>query len=156
MTTNAIAALNDRVAISEVLHTYCRAIDTKEWGLLEQVFAEELEADFRSFAGRDVVRGRAAWLAAIRRTVGGLTATQHLTGNHSIALEGDRATLRADLQAVHILQNSRGDCDYTVGGWYDIDLVRTADGWRISRYTLTVSWARGNRDILRIAAKQAG
>jgi ketosteroid isomerase-like protein len=151
-----MARMNDRIAVSEVLHTYCRAIDAKDWALLERCFTEDLEADFRSFAGREVVRGRETWLAAIRTTIAGLTATQHLTGNHTIALDGDCAVLRADLQAVHILQNARGDGEYTVGGWYDIELARTADGWRMRRYTLTVSWARGNRDILRIAAKHAG
>ena len=152
----SVAQLNDRIAVSDVLHRYCRAIDTKDWALLEGCFTEDLEADFRSFAGREVVRGRAIWLAAIRKTIAGLGATQHLTGNHAIALDGDAATLRADIQAVHILVNERGDGEYTVGGWYDIDLRRTADGWRMCRYKLSVSWARGNRDLLRIAAKRAG
>jgi hypothetical protein len=154
--TDALHLLQDRIAVSDVLHTYCRAIDTRDWALLETVFAADMAADFRSFAGREVVRGRDAWLAAIRKTIAGLSATQHLTGNHVIAVAGDTATLRADLQAVHILQNERGDGEYTVGGWYDIELARTADGWRITFYKLTISWARGNRDILRIAAKRAG
>ena len=154
--SDALGMLQDRIAISDVLHAYCRAIDTRDWALLETVFAADIEADFRSFAGREVVRGRDNWLPAIRKTVGGLTATQHLTGNHVIVLDRDSATLRADLQAVHILQNERGDGEYTVGGWYDIELSRLPEGWRIRRYKLTVSWARGNRDILRIAAKRAG
>ncbi len=155
MTGLTLEQLNDRVAISDVLHRYCRAIDTKDWALLETVFVEDMEADFTSFAGRDVVRGRDNWLSAIRLTISGLEATQHLTGNHTITLDGDSAALRADLQAVHILANPRGDGEYTVGGWYDIDCVRTADGWRVKRYKLTVRWSRGNRDILRIAAKAA-
>jgi hypothetical protein len=146
----------DRTAISGVLHRYCRGVDSKNWALLEGCFADDLEADFRSFAGREVVRGRAAWLAAMRKTIAGLDATQHLTGNHEIAIAGDAATLRADLQAVHILRNDRGDAEYTVGGFYDIDLGRASDGWRIRRYRLTVVWTRGNRDVLRLAAKRSG
>lgn len=156
MTGYTIDQLNDRIAVSDVLHRYCRAIDTKDWALLATCFVEDMEADFTSFAGRDVVRGRDNWLAAIRLTISGLEATQHLTGNHTIALDGDSATLRADIQAVHILANPRGDSEYTVGGWYDIDLVRTADGWRIRRYVLTTRWSRGNREIMRLASKRAG
>ncbi|MEQ9643109.1 MAG: nuclear transport factor 2 family protein [Alphaproteobacteria bacterium] len=155
MTGLTLDQLNDRVAISDVLHRYCRAIDIKDWALLETCFTEDLEADFTSFAGRDVVCGRDNWLKAIRLTISGLEATQHLTGNHTIALHGDAASLRADIQAVHILANPRGDGEYTVGGWYDIDLRRTDDGWRIGRYKLTVRWSRGNRDLLRLAAKRA-
>ena len=156
MTDATVQELLDRADVSAVLHRYCQAIDTKDWALLESCFTEDLEADFRSFAGREVVKGRETWVAAIRSTIAGLDATQHLTGNHAHVIDGDRAKLRADIQAVHTFQNDRGDPEYTIGGWYDIDLTRTPDGWRIHRYALTVRWHRGNREILRLAARKDG
>lgn len=156
MTDKAVQELLDRADISAVLHRYCNAIDTKDWALLETCFTEDLEADFRSFAGREVVKGREQWCAAIRATIAGLDASQHMTANHSHQIDGDAATLRADLQAVHMLANERGGDEYTIGGYYDIDLTRTPDGWRIRRYALTVRWHRGNRAILRLAAARAG
>lgn len=156
MTDKAVQELLDRADISAVLHRYCTAIDTKDWALLETCFTEDLEADFRSFAGREVVKGREQWCAAIRSTIAGLDATQHMTANHVHQIDGDAATLRADLQAVHILANERGGEEYTIGGFYTIDLARTPDGWRFRRYALTVRWHRGNRAILRLAAARAG
>ena len=143
--------LLDRADISGVLHRYAKAIDTKDWTLLASCFTEDLEADFRSFSGREVARGRDRWVEAIRSTIQGMDATQHLTGNHVHEIRGDEATLCAYIQAVHRLQNERGDPEYTIGGYYDCDLLRTPEGWRIRKYRLTVTWHRGNREILRLA-----
>ena len=155
MTDSAQNELLDRADISAVLHRYCQAIDTKDWRLLESCFTEDLVADFTSFAGREAVEGRDKWLQAIKGTIAGLDATQHMTGNHIHTVDGDAAQLSAYIQAVHMLANDKGDSEYTVGGWYDIDLRRTGDGWRICRYALNVRWHRGNRGILRMAARKA-
>ena len=109
MPADPLAELQDRIAISEVLHRYAAAIDGKDWALLRSCFTDDLEADFRSFGGLEVVRGADAWVEAIRSTIQGMDATQHLTGNHSHRLDGDAATLSADVQAVHILANQSGN-----------------------------------------------
>jgi hypothetical protein len=147
--------LLDRAEISGVMHRYCTAVDTRDWALLASCFTPELEADFRSFGGREVVRGRDAWVEAVRATVGGLDATQHLTANHVHEIDGDTAHFTAYLQAVHVLANDQGDPEYTVGGYYDCDMVRGPDGWRIARYSLNVTWHRGNRHILRLGTRRA-
>ena len=154
MTDTALQALLDREAVGNVLHRYAKAIDTKDWALLETVFTEDVEADFRSFGGREVQKGRANWVGIVKGTIAGLDATQHLTGNHVAHVDGDTATLNAYIIAAHWFHDARGDAEYTVGGDYDIELRREADGWRICRYTLNVAWHRGNRDILRQAARR--
>lgn len=155
MSADPLAELQDRIAISDVLHRYAAAIDGKDWELMRSCFTDDLEADFRSFGGLEVVRGADAWVETIRSTIQGMDATQHLTGNHSHRIDGDQAQLTAYIQAVHILANDRGDSEYTIGGSYDCDLVRTAEGWKIRRYVLTVLWHRGNRNILRLATRAA-
>lgn len=154
MSETTVELLVDRAEISDVMHRYCRAVDSRDWDLLTSCFTEDLTADFRSFAGREAVSGRDTWVAAVRSTVGGLDATQHMTANHLHDLGGDTAGLRADLQAVHVLQNDLGDAEYTVGGYYTCDFVRRSDGWKIRHYALTVTWQRGNRHILKLAAKK--
>ncbi|MBT4490057.1 MAG: nuclear transport factor 2 family protein, partial [Rhodospirillaceae bacterium] len=140
------------------LHTYATAIDTRDWELLATCFAENLEADFRAFGGREVVKGRDAWVEIIKGTIAGLDATQHLTANHVHQIDGDTATLTAYLQALHRLDTARSDPEYTVGGYYVCNMVRGEEnqngGWRMQRYTLNVTWHRGNRDILRQAQRR--
>jgi len=143
----------ERLAVSDVLHRYATAIDTKNFDLLHQVFTAEVETDFTSFGGKPVRCSRAEWVDTVRKTVGNLDATQHLTGNHVHQIDGDRATLVAYLQAFHRFSASRGEPDYIIGGYYDCDLVKTDEGWRISRYRLNTTWQRGNRDIMREAAR---
>ena len=154
MTANEHSVLADRSAISDVMHRYATAIDMRDFGLLEQVFDDPLEADFSSFGGASYSGPRAEWIETVRSTVSGLTSTQHLTGNHVHRIDGDRAHLTAYLQAMHHLSGARGDPDYLIGGYYDVDLVRRAEGWRVSRYRLTTTWQRGDRDVLRQAAKR--
>jgi hypothetical protein len=143
----------ERLAVSDVLHRYATAIDTRDFDLLNQVFDETVDADFTSFGGRRVTVSRAEWIDTIRSTVGGLDVTQHLTGNHVHRIDGDRAHLTAYLQAFHRFSGSRGEPDYIIGGYYEIDLVRRSEGWRIDRYALNATWQRGNRDVLREAAR---
>lgn len=154
MTTLDMAEVADRMAVSDIMHRYATAIDTRDFGLLEQVFDDTLEADFSTFGGALYAGSRADWIAVMRKTVGGLTTTQHLTGNHVHRIDGDTAHLNAYLQAMHHLSGARGDPDYLIGGYYDIDLARRPAGWRITRYRLTVTWQRGDRDVLRQAAKR--
>lgn len=155
MTDDMLREAAERMAVSDVLHRYATAIDTKEFSLLEQVFDEQVETDFTGFGGAKGSYGRDEWIASVQKTVGGLDATQHLTGNHVHRIDGDRAHLNAYLQALHRFSGAHADPDYIIGGHYDIDLVRRPEGWRICGYKLTVTWERGNRYIMREAAKAA-
>lgn len=154
MNDDALQALLDREAVANVIKRYAKAIDTRDWALLKTVFTEDVEADFRSFGGREVQKGRETWVGIVKGTISGLDATQHFTGNHVAEVDGDRARLNAYIIAAHWLDDARGDSEYTVGGDYDIELRREGDGWRICKYTLNVTWHRGNRDILRQAARK--
>jgi hypothetical protein len=61
---------------------------------------------------------------------------------HRIAIEGDRATIHAHVHAEHWLSPDLGgdgpNCWLAVG-FYDDEAVRTPDGWRLSRFKLTVT-----------------
>ena len=41
-----------------------------------------------------------------------------------------------------------------MGGYYTNRLVRTAEGWKLCAITLTVTWNRGNRHVLRLAQRR--
>jgi hypothetical protein len=121
----------ERLAVHDVLHRYALAIDTKDWQLLETVFAPHLRADFRSFGTKQIYEGPATgWIDFIRATIQGMDATQHMMGNH----------LYSDT--------------YTVGGYYAVEMVREPAAWRIATYTLHVAWHDGDRHVLRAATRK--
>lgn len=156
MDDGGLQTLLDRARISDVVHRYATAIDLRDWALLETCFTAEMEADFRTFGVREVFQGPAQeWVRRVRSTIDGCDATQHLSANHVHSIEGDRATCVAYLRAEHFLINDRDDDSYTVGGYYTNELVREGEDWKIRKYTLTVTWSRGNRHILAIATRRA-
>ena len=58
------------------------------------------------------------------------------------------------IQAEHFLLTSMGSDSYALGGYYDDQLVRTEDGWKIAAVTINVNWNRGNRHIMQLAIEK--
>jgi len=144
-----LAAVQDRLALEELMNRYAASLDARDWARLRTVFADgEIEADFTSMGGRQPFRGPAeAWVERVRRSITGFDATQHFFANHSAEIDGDRAVDIRYMQARHQL----GDAHYTIGGHYTGHMLRTPAGWRIARYALTVSFHDGDRNLMRVA-----
>lgn len=151
MTTTAttiadMAALADRMAIIEITHRYCWALDSRDWALLDDVFVPDATAELRSatvLEGRDAIRDR------IRRSVAPLDATQHTVTNHMIEVIGDTATSRCYLHSQHVRHAAEGGVLYVIAGRYEDRFVRTADGWRIAFRRLVEVWHDGNLAVVR-------
>jgi hypothetical protein len=79
--------------------------------------------------------GRGPWLEYVTAALSRFGRTQHLIGNQVITLDGDTAHMRSYVQATHELA---ADPDTLVILWacYDSHLVRTPEGWRISKHHL--------------------
>ena len=76
--------------------------------------------------------------------------TQHVTTNHLVDLDGDRASVRFNLIATHVhaeeVRQRLGEgpgAHFTVCDYYEGDTVRTGAGWRFRRQTLHVTWTEG-------------
>ena len=141
-----LQTLLDEREIHQVATRYCRALDTKDWALLDDVFVPEATGQLGTptmLVGIEAIRGR------IQNALGHLDDSQHLVGNHEIAVDGDAATHRCYLQAQHIRKAATGGPNYIVAGRYEDRLVRTDAGWRIAHRTLTVMWTDGNLAVVR-------
>ena len=136
-----LQTLLDEREIHQVVTRYCRALDTKDWALLDDVFVPDATSDLasgRTLVGIDAIRDR------IRNALHELDDSQHLVGNHEIAVDGDTATHRCYLQAQHVRTAAAGGPNYLVAGRYEDQLARTDMGWRITHRSLTVMWTDGN------------
>jgi hypothetical protein len=64
------------------------------------------------------------------------------------------------MQAEHFIERepddglADGEDRWTIGGYYVNELVRTDEGWKLSKVTLNVTWQTGNADVSRIALKR--
>lgn len=139
-----LQVLIDERDICAVALRYCRALDTNDWPLLDDVFLPDATAELGSsttLVGIEAIRGR------IRGALEHLDDSQHLVGNHEIDVTGETATHRCYLQAQHIRASAAGGPNYIVAGRYEDRLVRTPNGWRIAHRTLTVMWTDGNVSV---------
>jgi len=138
--------LLDEREVTAVALRYCRALDTKDWALLGDVFLPDSTAELG--AGPEQV-GLDAIVARVRAALEHLDLSQHLVGNHEVVIESDTARHRCYLQAQHIRRSAQGGPHYIVAGRYEDRLIRTPAGWRIAHRTLTVMWTEGNVAVVR-------
>ena len=83
----------------------------------------------------------------LRIGFGGFNATHHAITNNRIAVEGDRAHIRAHIHAQHwvpagLVDPQLGD-RWVVIGFCDDDAVRPAESWRLERVKLTLRHQSG-------------
>ncbi|MFN0026574.1 MAG: nuclear transport factor 2 family protein [Acidimicrobiales bacterium] len=137
-------------AIFDLSVQYAQHIDTRNWDAFVECFAPRVHVDFSSFTRHPAPTEPIAitdWLAAVRSTIDGFAATQHLIGNQRIVLESPtEARYSAYVQAQHWMDPQRW---YLVGGWYDNRVTRIDGAWRISTLKLNQLWDNGDRGLLR-------
>jgi hypothetical protein len=153
MTPSDPGAVADRLEIIELIGSLSLNLDGRDWNAVRGLFTDVVYSDRTSlFGGEPVTIGADEFVEGWRQSLDNLDAVNHLVANHVITLKGDEATCAANMQGVHVFHNPSGDDMWTVGGRHDYQLTRTADGWRISGLTFTISWATGNMNIVALAA----
>lgn len=138
----SIRELSDRLQIHDLLVRYARAIDARDWALLDTCFLPDAEVDYTATGG---IAGRypevRAWLA---RALAPFPVTVHYVTNSEVELSGDRARARTRVQNPMFFADPDGSRrEFTVGATYLDELVWTDDGWRIARRSEEAGYVQG-------------
>lgn len=130
--------MDDRLAVQEVMLRYAAGVDERDFETYAAVFTEDVEVI--GFDAGPIV-GREAWVGYVKDALEHFDATQHMLGPTLASVDGDRAHCRTDLQALH---ERAGQTDglFVLWATYETDMVRTTDGWKISRHRLVRRAAR--------------
>jgi len=120
---------DDERAITAVLLRYATGIDRRDWPLFATCFAADFEGDYPGFG---LWRGAHEITDFMQQAHAPLGPTLHRLSNFVIAGDGTSATARSYVDALLMPATADGAV-HRAAGWYDDRLVRTADGWRISR-----------------------
>jgi 3-phenylpropionate/cinnamic acid dioxygenase small subunit len=128
----SLQEISDRIEINDLLIRYTKAIDEKDWELLDSVYTADADIDYTTSGG---IAGKypeiREWLA---KALAMFPMTVHFIGNSEIELDGDRAKGKTFVLNPMGFPKEGGEIDmFTVGAYYIDDLVRTADGWRIAK-----------------------
>jgi 3-phenylpropionate/cinnamic acid dioxygenase small subunit len=124
--------ISDRIEIDDLLIRYARAIDSRDWALLDTCFTPDAWVDYTSSGG---VKGKypevRAWL---EKALAPFAAMMHFLGNTTLELAGDRAHARTYVINPMGFPKPDGSLHvFTVGAHYVDELVRSPDGWRIAK-----------------------
>lgn len=145
-----VRELVDRQEISSLVDRYVILLDTQDENGLDEswpatVFTDGVRLHFP--IGTHVgVEGVAEFHHAAKLK---FDRTLHLSANHRIHLDGDRATVRFHLVATHVHHRSTADGPgstppfFDIGGHYAGKAVRTPDGWRFEEWGFHLTWASG-------------
>ncbi|OBF28509.1 nuclear transport factor 2 family protein [Mycobacterium sp. ACS4331] len=125
---------DDRQDISDVLIRYATGIDRRDWPLFRTVFTADCELDYGEigiFQGVDAVT---EFMEQAHALAG---HTLHRLSNMVITVAGDSAEARTYIDGLILAPD--GQSGVNAVGFYDDDLVRTDDGWRIARRRFTAA-----------------
>lgn len=147
MSNDTILERLDRIesieAIRNCLHQYCRAIDRRDSKLIETIFWPDSKVEYGIYKGTG---GEFSGLIHSWMD-NGFKLTDHLLGNITINVQGDRAHSEAYLLAFHHLEREDHTIfDWIVGGRYQDRFERRNGEWRIAYRRLVYDWYRDWED----------
>ena len=127
----------------------------RDWDAYRSCFTDEVDIDFTSWGGGEPQTRRGDdWAAGVRAGLSGFQATQHISTNHVITLDGDEATCVSYMQAQALPPQRRGRQHPHVGRLLHQHPRAHRRRWRIRRCQLTVTWTTGNKHIFVLARER--
>jgi hypothetical protein len=124
--------LDDVLAEREIYRKLVRfayAMDERDWGLLDDITTDDIEADL----GVGRIQGRGALVSLLRRYLDQCGTTQHMLGNVLIEVNGDRATSQAYVADLHLGAHGKEDVTFRTLGRYNDEWIRVEEQWLMCR-----------------------
>ena len=144
MDPSRLAALEDRLAIADLVHSYAQAVDRRDAGAAALLFTQDGELVVYSEAGAgppSTLRGR----DEIARALTGLerySVTFHEISSHTVELKDDTAGSRTACVAHHVTGAKGEERDRIWHLNYTDTMRRELEGWRIARRVLRVEFVK--------------
>jgi 3-phenylpropionate/cinnamic acid dioxygenase small subunit len=124
--------MSDRADIADVLIRYATGIDRRDWPLFRTAFTPDCELDYGQIGTWSGVDAVAEFMEVSHAGAG---HTMHRLSNMAIAVTGDTATARTYIDGLILAADNASGVNAV--GFYDDELVRTAEGWRIATRRFT-------------------
>jgi SnoaL-like domain len=137
-----IESLADRVEITDLVSRLTAGLDEHRFDDLLALFVEDAVA--LTPGGRS--EGREAVVAQATRNHRDYDRLQHLITGVLIDLDGDRATVRANVVGVFGRSTEDGPAR-ALGGVYRFELIRSEQGWLFTSVEVRPVWHTGEAPI---------
>lgn len=123
---------HDAQEIADLLIRYASGIDGRDWPLFRTCFVADCDVDYGDIGAWASVDEIEEFMIEAHAGAG---HTLHRISNVAPRIDGDIATCRAYVDA--LLMSADGSSGINAHGFYDDELVRTDDGWKIRRRRFT-------------------
>lgn len=123
--------MTDRQELIDLTIRYATAIDSRQYDLLSTVFTADADLDYGEVGHW---KSAAEVIEFMDLAHAGAASTMHRMSNQVVTVDGDAATARTYVDALILGPDGSG---VNAIGFYDDELVRTAEGWRISKRVFT-------------------
>ena len=131
----------DEVSASQLLNRYGVAVDSKRWDVFDQIFTDDVIADYGEpvlFAGLDAFKRGAA------KAWGPFDASQHSMSNTVWERQEDTGRSLTYGNWFIIRRGIEGGDLWEGRGWYYDEWVLCDGGWRIKHRCCRTMWCSGN------------
>ncbi|HZR81995.1 MAG TPA: nuclear transport factor 2 family protein [Candidatus Binatia bacterium] len=122
-----------RQDVAEVLVRYATGIDRRDWALFRTCFTEDCHADYGDIGVWNGVDAITDFMAATHAPMG---HTLHRITNQAVSPNGSGVAARSYVDVV--ITAVDGESGVQAIGFYDDELVPTAEGWKIARRRYTM------------------
>ena len=111
---------------------YASGIDRRDWALFRTVFTDDCELDYGEIGTWKGVDAVTEFMEQVHALAG---HTMHRLSNQAITVDGDKAAARTYIDGLIMFGDNTSGVNAI--GFYDDEIVRTKDGWRIARRRYT-------------------
>lgn len=122
----------DRIALQDVMLRYATGVDERDLDMYRNCFADDLEV---VGFGEETIHGGDAWREYVENALERFGPTQHMLGPQLATVDGDTASCRTDVQALHYMKDEP-DSTLTLWATYKTNMRRINGEWKISRHEL--------------------
>ena len=124
--------LEDRLAVQDVMLRYAACVDEKNYEGYRALFTDDIHV---VGMGSEEINGLDTWYTWWKAALDQYDATQHMLSPTLATIDGDNASTRTDVQAVHY---PKGDSSTTITLWatYKTDMRKENGEWKICRHEL--------------------
>ncbi|MEU1217136.1 nuclear transport factor 2 family protein [Streptomyces sp. NPDC005791] len=145
--SKALSDLADHAEITALTDRFLAGLDAPRAAGCDSAWARSL---FTGDVRLDLPSGSHRGITGAARFCAGpkplWARTHHIAMTCAVDLAGDRARAWTNVHAAHVAHDTGNDVSFAGGGRYEIDAVRTTDGWRIAALRVTVVWTAGRDD----------
>ena|SRR5947209_19447749 len=148
----ALAAIQDRIEITDVLYRYASTIDSFDVDGLRETLNDEIVAQYGNaepLVGADAVAG---WIAEM---IAPVVWQHHLLSIYHVDVDGDEARALVYHTSHQQFEDDPDSAKLLVGRYHN-ELRRTPAGWKISKLELELLWGESKTDAAGFFASIGG